>query len=123
MDRLAIAASGFCLVHCLVTPVLLISIPVLASTVVADEQFHGILLMFVLPTSSLALLLGCRRHKDWSVLILGTLGLILLVLTASLGHEVFGEIGEKIATIVGSMTLAAGHLRNRRLCRADKCDT
>jgi len=122
LDRLAIAGSSVCMLHCLVTPIMLILVPVLASTAVADEEFHWILLMFVLPASSLALLLGCRRHKDWIVLALGILGLTVLVLTASFGHDFFGEIGEKVATIVGSVTLAVGHFRNYRLCRHGRCN-
>ena len=122
LDRLAIGMSSFCLLHCLVTPVLLISIPVLASTIVADETFHKILLVFVLPASSLALLLGCRRHKDGIVLSLGTLGLMQLVIIAFFGHELLGETGETVATVVGSLVLAASHFRNHRLCRSDRCN-
>ena len=71
LDRLAIAASGLCVLHCLVTPLLLILIPVIASTNVSDGVFHKIMLVFVLPLSAAALLLGCRRHKDWIVLAFG----------------------------------------------------
>lgn len=122
LDRLAMGMSSFCILHCLVTPVLLVSIPVLASTVVADETFHKILLVFVLPASSLALLLGCRRHKDWTVLFLGTLGLTLLVIIAYFGHELLGEAGETVATVTGGLALVASHFRNHRLCRSDGCN-
>jgi hypothetical protein len=121
MDRLAIVGSGFCLIHCLVTPALLIAIPVAASTAVGDAQFHRLLLGFVVPTSSLALLLGCRRHKDWIVLILGLVGLGQLVLNAFLGHELFGEVGEKAMTVASSLILIVAHVCNRRLCRRDGC--
>lgn len=122
LDRLAIGVSGFCAVHCLVAPVLLIAVPVLASTVVLEEDFHRILLVFVLPASSLAFFLGCRRHKDWIVFALGMLGLTLIVFTVSFCHDVFGEIGEKVATVVGSVSLAFSHFRNHRLCRHDGCN-
>ena len=114
--------SSFCVLHCLVTPVLLISIPVLASTIVADETFHKILLVFVLPASALALLLGCRRHKDWIVLSLGALGLTQLAVIAFVGHELLGETGETAATVVSSLVLAVSHFRNHRLCRSDGCN-
>lgn len=123
LDRFAIGISSLCVFHCLATPVLLILIPALASTVVADETFHKVLLVFVLPASSLALLLGCRRHKDWVVLSLGTLSLALLVLIAYFGHELLGENGETVATVISSLVLAASHLRNYRLCRFDGCNT
>ena len=122
LDRLAIGMSGLCVLHCLVTPVLLILIPVLASTIVADETFHIILLVFVLPASSLALLLGCRRHKDWIVPSLGALGLTQLAVIAFFGHELLGETGETAATVVSSLVLAVSHFRNHRLCRSDGCN-
>lgn len=122
LDCLAIGISSFCIIHCLVTPVLLISIPVLASTLVADETFHKILLVFVLPASSLALLLGCRCHKDWIVLSLGTLGLAQLAFIAFFGHELLGEAGETVATVTGGLVLVASHFRNHRLCRSNRCN-
>jgi hypothetical protein len=122
LDRLAIAASGLCVLHCLVTPVLLILIPALASSTVADNVFHKILLVFMLPSSSAALLLGCRRHKDGIVFALGLLGLTELVFTAYFGHDFFGETGERVATVLGGVILAIGHVRNYCLCRHDGCD-
>jgi len=122
LDRLAIALSGLCALHCLATPVALLLIPALAATHVAGESFHRILLIFVLPASALALLLGCWRHKDKIVLGIGILGLTLLVFGAFAGHELLGEIGEKVATMIGTTTLAMGHARNYRLCRHDGCE-
>ena len=122
LDRLAIAASGLCVLHCLATPVLLILIPALASSTLADNVFHQLLLIFILPSSALALLLGCRRHKDWIVFALGLLGLTELVITAYFGHDFFGETGERAATVLGGVTLAIGHVRNFYLCRHDGCD-
>lgn len=123
LDRFAIGISTLCIVHCLLTPVVLILVPALAATVVADEAFHKLLLIFVLPTSSAALLLGCRRHKEWRVLALGILGLAQLVAIAYVGHEELGETGETLATVAGSLLLALSHLKNYRACRADRCHT
>lgn len=123
LDRIAVTASGACVVHCLITPVLLILVPALTSTIMGDENFHKILVALVLPTSSLALFMGCRRHSDRMVSILGILGLIQLIFTAYFGHALFGEFGEKVATVIGSATLALAHIRNYRLCRHDKCNT
>ena len=122
LDRVAIAASGLCMLHWLVTPVLLIVAPILTSTIMADEELHRILVVLVLPTSCISLFLGCRRHKDRMVFILGIVGLMSLVLTAYLGHDVFGELGEKVATVISGVILVSGHFRNYRLCRHDGCD-
>lgn len=123
LDRAAISASMLCMVHCLATPVLLIALPMLSSTFMADEAFHRFLLMFLLPISLIALSIGCRRHKDRGVLLLGGLGLVCLILAAWLGHDLLGESGEKVATVISGVILAFGHLRNYRLCRQDRCES
>jgi uncharacterized membrane protein len=122
LDRMAISASVLCALHCLVTPLLLIAVPVISSSFVVDDEFHKILVMFVLPVSLVALFIGCRRHKDRIVLVLGGLGLIALVSIAYFGHDLLGEVGEKVATVISGGILAIGHLRNYRLCHRDGCE-
>lgn len=121
-DRVAISTSLLCMLHCLVTPFLLIAVPVISTTILADELFHKLLVAFILPVSIIALFIGCKRHRDPSVLAFGMLGLISLVLVAVFGHVVLGELGEKVATVIGGIILMIGHFRNYHLCRNDKCD-
>jgi len=90
--------------------------------VLADEGFHLVMLWLILPSSAIALTLGCRRHKDAAVLVAGACGLSILVFTAAFGHDLAGELGEKLLTFVGAAVLSAGHLRNYRLCRREACD-
>ena len=120
-DRVAISTSALCMIHCLATPFLIIGVPVLSSTFIAGEAFHRFLVWIVLPVSLVALFIGCRRHKDAVVAAFGGLGLLLLVLTAYFGHQLLGETGERVATVVGGLILAMGHFRNYRLCRLAEC--
>jgi hypothetical protein len=83
---------------------------------------HRILVILVLPTSIASLLLGCRRHQDRSVLLLGAAGLAGLVVTAGVGHVLFGELGERLATIAAGFSMALAHMRNFRLCRTHACN-
>lgn len=110
------------MLHCLAMPVLIIAIPVMSSTFLADEAFHRFLVWFVLPVSLAALFMGCRRHLDVIVCLCGGLGLFVLISIAYFGHDLLGESGERIATVVGGVILAAGHIRNYRLCRRVGCD-
>lgn len=122
-DRIAISGSALCMLHCLATPVLLVAVPVATSTFMGDEHFHVFLVAIVLPVSLAALFMGCRRHKDRAVLLLGSVGLASLVIVALLGHDLLGELGEKAATVISGAVLAVGHLRNYRLClHEDACD-
>jgi hypothetical protein len=120
-DRIAIAVSGVCVFHCLVAPFVLIMAPALAWVNDSEGVFHRVLLILILPTSVLALSLGCRRHRDRLTLMLGAGGLLQLGITGLWGHELFGELGERISTVIGSAFLVTSHLRNYRLCRRDEC--
>lgn len=120
-DKVAIGLSGLCAIHCLVLPLLIVMLPSLASLPLNDERFHLWMVFAVIPISIFALFLGCRRHKNYQVLGFGVVGLVLLV-TAILGEEIFGEIGEKGFTLAGAAIIAFGHFRNYRLCQQhDEC--
>lgn len=122
LDRLAVGFSAMCALHCVLAPVALVALPVLAGSLVGDEEFHRLMLWLILPSSMVALTLGCRRHKDVGVLVAGAGGLSILALTALAGHQSVGERGEKLLTVLGAVVLAAGHMRNYRLCRRNDCD-
>jgi hypothetical protein len=122
LDRFAIGLSVLCAIHCLAVPVLLILFPsIMASFHLDDHIFHELLLWFAIPSSAIAVFLGCKRHKDRRVFILAGFGLGLLTAAALLGHDVLGEMGEKIATLFAVSILALAHIRNYSLCREDSC--
>lgn len=121
-DRLAIGASVICAIHCIALPVILAMFPALVVMPVEEHSFHQLLVWFVLPSSLLAVSLGCSRHKDRIVLIGCVIGLSVIVLTAWFGHDLLGETGEKMATLTGAVILSVVHWRNYKLCRKDNCD-
>jgi len=121
-DRLAIGASVLCALHCAALPVALTVFPSLVAMPVSDHYFHLMMVWFVVPSSLLAVSLGCSRHKDRLVLMGCAVGLTVIVLTAFFGHDLLGETSEKIATLTGAMILAIVHWRNYTLCRKDSCE-
>jgi hypothetical protein len=123
LDQFAILLSGVCLVHCLITPILITLLPIISmSALVEDLIFHKLMLWLVLPTSCVALFLGCRQHKFFSIAATGALGLGILIAVAFFGHQWFGIGGEKIATTVGGLILAASHYLNFRACQNVSCE-
>lgn len=120
-DIIAISVSGLCAVHCLLTPLALILFPILSGSLIASEDFHRFLFWVILPTSGLAIILGCRRHKDAVVLWLCISGLSLLLMSAYWAHAWLGQWGERLLTFIGGVIMAAWHVRNYRLCRQDRC--
>lgn len=117
-DKTAIGLSFICAVHCLLLPIIIALLPALPLLALEDEWFHRVLLVIVLPVSVFALLSGVRKHKSNSVLIIGVGGLLVLVIAAIAGHELFGETGERLVTVFGSFLVATSHFRNFRLCRS-----
>ena len=121
LDKAAIGLSTLCAIHCLFLPVALTMLPSLALVPVGKESFHLLLICFVLPTSIIALTLGCRRHKERRMLVWGGAGLIVLAATAALGHDFLGEVLEKSATVLGTILVATAHFINYRCCRTLDC--
>ena len=87
-DLFAVSSSGLCMIHCLAMPVLLIFLPVLSASVLSGDTFHAAILWFILPTSLVALTLGCWRHKDRYVAVLCAIGLAVILIAARSGGGV-----------------------------------
>ena len=114
-DRIAVGLSGACAVHCLLTPVVLIALPAFGS-ILSDAQFHIAMLVLVLPISGYALFRGCGKHRSPAVVLPGSLGLCILVVSAFCGHWLFGEFGERVVTILGGSLVAISHFLNMVRC-------
>ena len=123
LDIAAISISGLCALHCLLTPVALVLLPIHSAAILADDHFHHFLLWFILPTSAAAIALGCRRHRDLLVLAMVATGAGLLVLGAFWAHGSVGLAAERLLALAGGGLIAAGHVRNYMLCQSNHCHT
>ena len=122
LDKIGILLSGVCLLHCLVTPIIVTLVPILSLSLAVEHLlFHTLMLWLVLPTSCIALFLGCRKHKKIPIAVTGIIGMLILVAVASVGHDLFGESGEKIAATIGGLIIAASHYLNYRACQSITC--
>lgn len=121
-DRMAISASSLCAIHCLALPVILSVFPAVGGVFFGEEAFHVWLIWAVVPLSVLSLLLGCTRHKSTMVIYCGLAGVSILIVSALLGHEILGEISERVSTVAGSVIIAFAHMKNFSLCRQSNCE-
>lgn len=121
-DKLGIAGSGLCLIHCLAIPVVAGALPSLGIAFLADESVHGILAFVLIALAGLAFIPGYRRHRDRRVVMLMTsgLGLILFATWGEAWIDLHGG-GETILSITGSLLLIWAHYRNHSFCQA--CST
>ncbi|KPH89679.1 hypothetical protein AMS57_16105 [Pseudoalteromonas undina] len=111
-DKFAIGLSLMCTVHCFATPIILALLPSLAVLQINAEQFHLWVLAVVLPTSLLALSLGCKKHKRTRYMACGVVGLACLIIAVLLGQEE----AEKALTLIGSAFIALAHWFNYQQC-------
>lgn len=138
LDHLAIGMAAVCAVHCLLTPILVMALPIIATSFFLHEDFHLWMLLLVLPTTGFAIFMGCRRHKDKWVASMSAIGLSILI--AALVHErmhyaahcescardlseepIPMHAGAWLSTM-GGLFLAGAHVRNFRLCRKSRCN-
>ena len=120
LDNIAIGFSVVCALHCLLLPIAVIFLPAISATFLGSEYFHKALLYFVIPSSIIALSLGCKMHGKYNVYLYGIFGIGTLLIGSFFGHNYFGEVGEILITLIGAGIISIGHYKNKKLC-ADCC--
>lgn len=115
LDRFGIAVSTFCLLQCLALPLTLMFAPLASWGVLSHEWFHLILLLVIIPVSSIAFALGFLRHRNARMWLPAGFGFALLITAAVLEHGHVLPAGWIAAlTSVASISLITGHLMNLR---------
>ena len=115
-DKIAISFSLVCALHCLLLPISIIFFPAISATFLGSEDFHKTLLYFVIPSSIIALTLGCKMHGKYEVYSYGVIGIGTLLFASFFGHDYLGEIGEILFTLLGAGIVSLGHYKNQKLC-------
>ncbi|WP_209348308.1 MerC domain-containing protein [Pontixanthobacter sp. CEM42] len=105
-DRAAVALSVACVAHCMVLPVIAISMPFLAASVEA-EWVHWTLAAFA-TFASTSVIMHRSTTREPSFLVPAVTGMILII--AALFGESFG-IDETLPTVFGGILLATAHIR------------
>lgn len=125
-DRLGICLSALCLVHCLLTPVLILLLPSLqlfeahgSGSHIFHESFHLALLLVLPIVAVLAFVPGFRRHGDKRVFAWSLPGLALVGIVAFFFEDISWT--GSIVSVIGSLMLIRAHMINRKLCAC--CET
>ena len=120
-DKLAMGLSMACVIHCFFAPSIIILAYGVSSFAVEAELIHYLLLFLTVPISTFALYIGYKNHKVSSFVYFGFIGLSLLVLAVLL-ESIFGELGERGLTVLGSSILTFSHYKNHRVCKELECE-
>lgn len=118
-DKWGITLSGICAIHCLLTPLLVLAVPV-AGEAFEQPWVHITMAIFIVPIGLFAFYSGYQHHKKVGLTTLGLLGLALIGvgLLAPLSRVNF--LGHDAVTVVGSVCLILAHVLNRRACLCDR---
>jgi hypothetical protein len=137
LDRLGVGMALICAVHCLLTPLLIVLLPIIASTFWVNSEFHLWMLIAVVPLTTFSFFMGCKKHHDITLVVLAVLGITLLFCgvlfgcsTCVGGHQFpslsdfshFPHGFESVFTTLGGSLLVIAHFRNYRLCRKSECE-
>jgi uncharacterized membrane protein YfcA len=121
-DHLGIAASALCVVHCILTPVLISLSAVAAHLLPAEENTHRAFAVLVTLLGAIALLSGFRKHGRRRILVLMAAGLALILTGACCGEHLPSHLAEVLVTLSGSALMITAHRMNHTFCRdCQKC--
>lgn len=103
--------SSVCIIHCLLTPVVLALYPFLINE--SQEVIaHSIILAFAILISIYSIVSGYKIHKNKAPSKYIALGLSLLV-TNIIYHDLLHEV-EIFVNILGSFLIIIGHKKNKK---------
>jgi len=120
-DQIGIWASGLCMVHCLLTPIVLSLSAVSAHFLPSEERTHRVLAVSIAFVGALALVKGYRRHKKRRIPLLMAIGLAFIFGGAWYGDHLPSHATEVAITLIGSGFMIAAHRINHTFCRDCSC--
>lgn len=111
LDRCGMVMAGVCVFHCAILPLTILVLPILGVVHENSEWLHAPLALVAVGICLVAIMTGRFRHNSWGPAILGSMGILLLLL--SLAEDQFGELVEYMASF-GALLAASAHWSNIR---------
>jgi len=101
LSRVSVVLSGVCIVHCLVTPIIILALP--AISVFFDPFVETLLIVSIIPISAAGFLPTWFKHKNYRLLRYYLVGISIMILT-HFGFHYFG-----LADFLTGHTHEVGH--------------
>ena len=120
-DCVGMTLSLVCAVHCLVMPILIPLLPLVAGSFLAGETTESVILTVTLLIAAPTLFRGYLRHRKFRVPAIFLLGLLFLALRPGAFHHDHAHEGELMHFVLAALagfSLAVGHWLNLRLCKS-----
>ena len=118
LDKTGIVCSGACVIHCVLSPIIALASPAIASFF-ENEWIHIGLLVFLIPVAIFAFTRGLTLHQKTSPVLLGSAGIVVLLMAVAFESllEIEIEHLEVTLTIVGCIFLISAHVFNIKYLR------
>ncbi|MEC8378658.1 MAG: MerC domain-containing protein [Pseudomonadota bacterium] len=120
-DKLAISLSLACVAHCFFVPSFIILTSGLFVSAIDNGFVHNLILFFAVPISLFALALGYKNHGALLYFLIGFAGLIVLCSAVLVVDLYYGETGERLLTLFGSVLVVFAHYKNHQICKEINC--
>jgi hypothetical protein len=114
-DLAGVTASTICLIHCLLTPVIISLFPDILPYLPGDASVHRLLAIGILLFGLVGFVPGFLVHRRKSLLALIGAGMTLILIVAWQGS--LNHVLELTLSVSGSLMLVTAHLLNRSFCR------
>jgi hypothetical protein len=121
VDQIGIWTSALCVIHCLVTPIVLSLSAVSAHFLPSEERTHRSLAVVIATLGALALVKGYRSHRSLRVLLIMIAGLSCIFAGAYWGDRLPSHRVEVLITLIGSGFMITAHRLNHTFCRECNC--
>ena len=121
VDQIGVWTSTLCVLHCLLTPVVLSLSAVSAHFLPSEERTHRTLAVAIAALGAIALVKGYRNHRSLRVLLLLVTGLAFIFGGAFWGDHLPSHGVEVLVTLIGSGFMIAAHRTNHTFCRDCRC--
>jgi hypothetical protein len=122
MDKIGMAASSICAVHCALAPVLITLAPLVGLGFIFEEKFETTVILCTCGIAFLSLVWGFyKNHRKFEPFYLLILGAALIYLAqVSWVPEIFPE---PFLMFLGGLSIALSHYINLKLCNhCHSCD-
>jgi hypothetical protein len=114
LDTIGACVSFACAVHCVALPLVITLLPLLGLGFLAGHAFESAMLIIAVSLATASLCWGSSIHGKRQILLF----LLAAVILFSSGFFMFEGNKHWVLIGLGGFCLAAGHILNRRLCRA-----
>lgn len=114
LDTIGILVAFLCILHCIALPLLLTSATLWGFELMENIYIEIAAVLIAFFAGGWAIFKGYKKfHRDLSIIILFTSGLVLLIAADLLNHELL----EMLTKGVGAVLVITAHLINWRKCK------